>query len=455
MSTTPRLLEDGSTSRVTEDGATVRVLNGGTQDPEASLRFLEDNTARFNEGGTEQRALEGYVAAVVTAVAGLAVSTPAVSGSGYTIDLCAAFVKVTEAVAYEFRGVIRHLEAGDWELSTTPAGIGGVDTSTIDSLLIWYGSPAKIIFAGLVRPTEGADAGIIRHIDNNGTTLTFTGIDLFGVLRQRQAWPTPTTDPPWADSHDVETGVGSDVAAEFIEANIGVSALSERQIADLSVVNPTVGLSSTWSARLQPLDLLVGRVCRESGIVCRASMPTPGTIVFTLGSPTDRSAQVVLSDQGDLEIIDHLMSPVAGSFILAAGQGELTDRSFAQADSGAEGLSRVEVVYENVNVTTAAGLASAANVELAEASSGVSVAAVLAEGAAQRLRYLTDYDVGDVLGIEVDGVRYTASVERVRFDLTEDRTLVTPVLGRSTSDQTLRLIRGMSDLADRFDTQLA
>ncbi len=372
----------------------------------------------------------------------------------YTIDLCSAWVKVGEAEAYELEAVVRNLAVGEWMLSAPTGGLSAPDLDAVDSVLV-YDEDGAIVFGGLVRPFDGNEGGTYREVTPDDSRIEFSGIDLFGLLGMRQVWPDPAAPPPWSASHDVRTGVASTVAAGFIEANIGISALVERQVPGLTVVDPSTGASGTWSGRLQPLSEMVARVCRDGGLTCRAAMTSPGVVQFVLGSPNDQSARYLFTDQGDLEGVARLVTPAQATYILAAGQGELTARSFETANSGATGLDRVEVVYENTNITTSGELAVSAARELDLASEDASVEAVLSPVAAQTIDYLTDYQVGDRLGVEIESVRYSPQVEAVRFSFTAERQLITPILGRTSADPLKRLLSRVSSLTERFDIQIA
>jgi hypothetical protein len=372
----------------------------------------------------------------------------------YTVDLCTGFVKVGEATAFELSAIVRLLAVGEWQLSAPLAGLECPDVGAVDSIIV-LDDQATIVFAGIVRRVDGVEGGVTRVVAAEGTTLEFRGVDIYGLLALRQVWPTPSTAAPWADSHDVRSGAGSTVAAGFITANIGSGAIAARQIAGLTVVDPAIGNSSTWSGRLQPLDQMVGRICRESGIVCSATMTAPGAYQFLFRSPADLSDSIVFTDQGDLEELSRLVTPATASYVVAAGQGDLTARSFATADSGATGLDRVEVVYENTNITTPTGLTTAANTELVLQGEDIAVDGLVAADAAQRIRFLDDYELGDQLGVEVDSVRYSAQVEAVTFSLTADREVVRPVMGRSSTNEALNIIRQVDGLTSRFNSQIA
>lgn len=372
----------------------------------------------------------------------------------YAVDLCNAWTKVGEAEAYEFQAVVRNLAVGEWMLSAPTGGLTAPDLDAVDSVLV-YDEDGVIVFGGLVRPYDGNEGGTYREVTAEDSRIEFSGIDLFGLLGMRQVWPDPADTPPWSLSHDVRTGVASTVAAGFIEANIGISALADRQIPNLTVVDPASGASGTWSGRLQPLSEMVARVCRDGGLTCRAVMTAPGVVQFVISSPNDQSARYLFTDQGDLEGVARLVTPAQATYVLAAGQGELTARAFAEANFGSTGLDRVEVVYENTNITTAGELAASAARELDLASEDAAVEAVLSPVAAQTIDYLVDYQVGDRLGVEIEGVRYSPQVEAVRFSFTAERQLITPILGRTSADPLKRLLSRVSSLQERLDTQIA
>lgn len=371
----------------------------------------------------------------------------------YSVDLCAGFDKIGEATAFEFDGVLRLLQVGEWRLSASLAGLECEDVGSVDSVIVYDDS--DIQFAGVVRRVGSVDGGVTRSITSSGTSLEFRGVDVYGILAQRRVYPTPSTEPPWADAHDIRSGVGSSVAAGFIAANLGSTALASRQLPSVAVVDPSTGSSSTWAGRLQPLDELVGRICRESGIVCVATMTAPGEFRFLFRSPNDFSSKIIFTDQGDLEQLSRLVSPAAASHVIAAGQGQLTGRSFALASTGETGLERVELVYENTNITATDGLESAADYQLVLNGDAVSVDGQVAAGAAQTIRLGHDYELGDWIGVEVDSVRYSAQVEAVTFALSASSQVVRPVLGRASTNEALNLIRSVTGIESRLDNQIA
>lgn len=437
----PFLTEDGDPF-LTEDGDVWYIEEWA---PELVGVFLTEDGDPFLTEDGEVWYLEVPTLSVPTDI----VRSPAT----FTIDLCHNFNRIGEAVAGNFNGSVSHLKPGYWVLTGPEAGFTAPDLNAVDSVLVYEGDTIR--YAGVVRSIPDVEAGFEREVGTSGTTVTWTGTDLFGVLALRQCWPTPATPPPWADAYDTLTGPASTVAAGYIKANIGVDAIAARRITGLTCVDPVIGTVSTWTRRLDNLAATVADICREGLISCVASMPTPGEIVYTFRSNSDYRNRFVFSDQGDLESDNRIIVRARGSAIVAAGQGELTARAFAVADSGATGLDRVETVYENTNITDAGTLQLAADAQLVLRADAVTVDAVIADEALQNIRYGTDYQVGDMLGVEINGVRHASPVTSVLFEIGPDRKRVRPLLGNAAASDLSALISDVAGVGARLDRSIA
>lgn len=375
--------------------------------------------------------------------------------SVWTIELCDGFVKVGEVESFsQFNAVIHDLEIGGFRLEAAEVGLSGADLALVDSIVVRRDT--TIMFAGLVRPAGTGAGGTTVTASNEGRRVVLDGVDLWGVLAARVAFPDPTTLPPWGLSHDVRTGVASTVAADYITANVGAGALTARQVPGLTVNDSGVGTTGTWSARLQPLDQLVARVCADGGITCYPTLMNTGTIVVRLSGTADLSGSLILSDQGDLTDTVWLRRPNSGDWVLAAGQGVLTARAFATPTLvTSTGLDRVEVLYDNTNITTGTELQQAANTQQTERSPSTTVSTRLAVGASQRFEFLTDYNVGDLVAVELKNVRYTVPVRSVAIELSPGVAVVSPTLGVATPDRLTGLTDDVDGLAQRLDRQIA
>lgn len=398
------------------------------------------------------------VASGATLVVATAVAEPRVATVPpvYTIDLCVGWVRVAECPLGEFAGVVRHRAQGEWRLSAPVNGVVFQDGATIEDVdTIRVVERRKLMFAGHVAPLDGGAGGCeITGTGDDGPRFVLSGPDAWEALASRIAYPTPSTEPPWADSHDERTGVASTVAAEFIDANLGSGALADRQLPDVTIVDGAVGATGTWTARLQRLDQLIARVCRDGGITCRVTATFDGGLRVWLGAARDRTSQLVLSEQGDLINIRRLRVPAGKSYVVAGGQGNLTARTFRTAGV-ATGAARKEAFADYSSLGSAPEVQQAADTTLARGAASWSISAELADTAAQRLVYLDDYDVGDLLAVEIDNVRHSVPVEAVSIVVTPTRQVIRPTLGEAAPDLLSGLLRDIAGLTDRFDNQIA
>lgn len=373
----------------------------------------------------------------------------------HTIDLCVAWVKVAECVDGAFDGVVRNLVAGEWRLSGAVDALdftGGFELADVDTVRVVR--DASVVFAGYVSPVASGIGGLEIVKSAAGDQFILTGQDAWSVLASRLSYPTPSTEAPWVDSWDVRTGLASTVAAEYILFNAANLALPARQISGMSVVDGATGITGSWSGRLQPLDQLVSRICKEGSIVCRLAVSFTGALQVTLRAAVDRSTTVVLSDQGDLTRVQMINTPESTTFVVAGGQGALNTRTFTTAGT-ASGAARREIFSDQSSLSTSTELQQSADATLAFAAATLTVRAEVADSAALRFQYLVDYDIGDTVAVEIEDVRYPVVVESVTVHVASDRAVIRPVLGDASPNLVTGLIRDVANLASRFDTHIA
>lgn len=376
--------------------------------------------------------------------------------TSFSVDLCVGWSKVAEVIGGSFDGVVRDLEIGEWQLTGMVDAVnftGGYGLADVDSVRVVRG--LKIVFAGKVAPVGAGGVGGLQLVDTaDGRRFTLSGPDLWSVLASRVAYPTPASGPPWADSHDVRSGLASTCAAGFILANAGVSATVDRLMPGLVVVDMLAGAMGTWSARLQRLDQLVGRVCRDGGITCRLAVDFDGALTATLLPPVDRSAQVIFSDQGDLVGLQQLTTPESATFVIAGGQGELTARTFATAGS-ATGAARRERFSDQSALSSSTEVAQSAASTLAAAAATLSVQAAVTDAAALGREFLSAYDVGDTVAVEIADVRYPVTVQAVTVHVSPERAVIRPVLGPGVRNLVSGLMGDVAGLQSRLDSTIA
>lgn len=374
----------------------------------------------------------------------------------YTIDLCVNWTKIGEGTTCTLDAVIRHLTPGEWSLAGHVHTVdleAGFALADVDTIRLVDNNGGTIVFGGYVAPAASGVGGLEVVEDGRGAAFTMRGVDMWLPLVNRVAYPTPSTDPPWAAGHDERTGVASTVAAGYINANLGPAALVNRRI-PIAVIDGATGSTGSWSARLQPLSELVARVCADGGITCRATVGFDGTVTFFLGDVRDRSSTGVLSDQGDLTNIHKATIPANATYVIAGGQGQLEARAFTTAGNVA-GIARREMFSDQSSLTTVAELSQAAATTLATNSGTVSVLADVATFAAEHLVFGDDYDIGDILAVEIDGIRYAVPITAVTFHVGADRSVVKPTFAASSANPLSGLIRDVANLQSRFQTQIA
>lgn len=354
--------------------------------------------------------------------------------------------RIGEAVSYDLDAAINSASPGEWVMTAPLAALALDATATLaDIVAVRVVDELGVAYTGTVRPLPGEDVGgVIVEGVGTSAVVTFTGSDAgWAALASRRAYPDPTTEAPWVTSHDTRTGRASTVAAEFIEANLGSTALPDREWPDLDVVDGVVGTVSTWSARLQRLDRLVARICNDSGLVCRPVFALDGTLRITLTARADLSARRVLSDQADLSDLMDRSFTTGASLVIAAGQGELAARTFVVATTTASGRDRAEHFIDRRNLADPSELASAAVTELSRFAASRVIRAELAAPAAEQMRYRFHYDVGDIVSVEIGGVRYRSAIESVRIRLTASEYTITPQFGDAAPDAWSALVRAV------------
>lgn len=366
----------------------------------------------------------------------------------WSLDLCRGWHRIGIVDDYEFAGTLRDLAVGEWHLSCSAAapafgaGYGPGDVDTMRLVL-----DGELVFGGYVAPVNG-EGGHVRTDNEDGTGLAWSGPDIWDILARRLAFPDPTREAPWTVSHDVRSGPAAAALAAFIEVNVGASALSGRSVSDVRVVNTGSGTAGEWSARLQPLSLLAQRICADGDITCRPSVSFAGELEIWLGSRRDLSAQYRVSDQGDISSIEARKIPTDATWVAAGGQGEGTERLFANATSGASGVARRERFLDRSSLATLDELTAAADAAIGE-DVDWSVRYEPADGSA--IAWGRDVLIGDLVGVQIGEDVAAVPVTSLVFDISADRQHVTPVLGDASWNE----LTGLLDAVDAITNDTA
>ncbi len=376
----------------------------------------------------------------------------------HRLDVCNNFQRIGVCDTFTFAGVANRNQVGEWQADIPAGGVefnGGASISDVDSIIVWDVTAPEpvIVTAGTLKPTGSVDTGVVTTHGPNGIRWQLSGVDLFGILGQRLAYPNPATEAPWSVAYDSRTGPASTVAAGYIADNLGAFALPARQIAGVSVVDSGVGATTTWTARLQPLSTLVTSICNAAEIVCLPRMVTPGLIEFVFTVGADRTAQTVISEHdltGNIKITE---AQARATHVIAGGSGETTARTFATASSGESGLDRIESFYDVSTLTgaDAVDLAAAGSLSESKAETAVEFDTLLP----RQWRYRKHFEIGDTVTVEAGATRYPAMVDAVAFTINPSRSTVRPILGRTTNNEAAQIMRTLWGSTARFNSNIA
>jgi hypothetical protein len=395
-----------------------------------------------------------------------AVPTPD-AGPPWSIDLCRDWQRIGIADGYEFVGVERFNGPGEWTLSAPVAAcefgsrlVGGVPRRwrprDVNTVRVVRGG--RVEFAGYVGGGTSGAGGMELVLSASGDRVTWSGPDAWDMLERRLAYPDPSLDaPPWPVGHDVRSGQASTVLASFLIANIGKLATEDRQVPGIVVADHGVGDDGEWSARLQTLSALASRIATDAGIRCRVAVRFAGETRVDIDAPVDRSSTLTLADEGDLTSATVRRVPKSASFVIAGGQGELTDRVFAHVfDVADTGANRREVFTDQSSLTRTNELARAASAAKDAAGQSWSVNGEASDEVSLMIAQIaSDARPGDLVGLQVDGERHVVPITARRFELSAARQVVVPILGTAAPDELASLQRDVGGIAGRLDNAIA
>jgi hypothetical protein len=202
------------------------------------------------------------------------------------------------------------------------------------------------------------------------------------------------------------------------------------------------------------LSDLVKKVCSDGGVVCRFDY-SDGAPVARIYPPADWSDSYILSDKGDLSRIEVRHQPKAATWTIAAGSGEGVNRLFQLSNFGGSGMDRIESFSDQSSIGTTTPLYAAAYNHNIEHAAQMFVTVDVADDAADRVPFGTVVSIGDLIGIEVDEVRYVVPVTELRYEVNAQHQRVLPTLGTATPDALTGLIKDVANLTSRFGQDIA
>jgi hypothetical protein len=262
-----------------------------------------------------------------------------------------------------------------------------------------------------------------RVRDANNNTLMVSGPDQNVWLARRRAHPQPATSaPPYnSQAYDVRTGVASTVMRQFVDVNTAGSALTSRQVPNLTLASdPAVGSSVTGRARWQSLLELEQELALAGGNLGFRIRKSGSDLVFEIYQPQDKTASVLFSEAlGTLAEFEYEATAPTATYLYVGGGGEGTARVIREApepDAYSQ-WSRFEDFADRRDTSDTTELDQSLTKSLTEQGAVTGLRITPIDKPDQQ--YRTDYDLGDRVTAVVDG-------EPIQELITEVKTILTP-----------------------------
>lgn len=350
-------------------------------------------------------------------------------------------------------------DVGSWTMEIDRASRHLVNLTTpMYGLDIYDHEANKSFLRGLIDSRQ-------QKYDADTDTLSLTGFDDNQWLNWRLAHPSPAElNPPYTgQAYDVNTGQASAVLCHYADVNFGPSAIPARQITNVSALNNAAGTTITGRARWEVLlELLQDLAIQGGDIGFQIGRHATGVKQFQTYQPIDRTATVKFSVAlGNLVGGTVKTTSPKGTYIFAAGTGDLTARTYSEGSNpGVLPLwGRREYFYDVNNLSTTGELDQAVQKALIEQGEAAEFAVQITDTANQS--YGTDYDLGDkvtaifvgsepVPNFGIEGGQVNEIIREVNLTITPEDIRLQPTIGTPTRYDVFRIFREIR----RLRTQL-
>lgn len=342
-----------------------------------------------------------------------------------------------------FEAVLRFNEIGTWKV-TIPVG---------NRMAEYLTQPG----AGLVITTEQGTllSGPTISVVTNQTTedvvgsYEITGLDDSLLLKERLAYPTPTTADVTAQTsaYDVRTGAAETVMKAYVDANIGPSAPAARKVAALTVEDDLGrGATVTGSARFETLQELLASLADVSGLGFTIEQ-VGNELEFQVYQPVDRSGTVRLDlFNGRLSKTEYSFSQPKVTRTIVGGDGDEAARVFVERSS-TESLAaenawgrRIEVFTDSRSTTDTTELEQAGDEVLAK-DGKTQVSVSISPSDNQTMLFGKDWFLGDQVTVVVGSTELSSVVTEVGLLIGSDGVRVGATVGEPrTLDYETQLI---------------
>ncbi len=327
--------------------------------------------------------------------------------------------RVSQLENYSSLTFVRRFNAvGTWSLNSTPDSLSMLTKS--GGIEVYRNG--KPHFSGKVR----------RFHNESGLAMTASGKDDLMVVENQLAYPVPG-GAPFSTDYDVRTGIAESIIKQFIDINIGPSALPDRRIPGFTIeIDYGRGLVVTGRARFDGLLELISSLAIKGEIGFRVR-----NLIFETYIPEDKTGTIVFSEAlGTLGDYTSDIEAGKANYIICGGSGEGSARTFVEG-SNAEAVlewGRSESFLDKGNTSSATELNSSISEELTKQKEKISI--TFTPLGTENMRPVDDFDVGDLVTYIENGVTTFHQVREMKTVLSandgEDITLAIGTDGASS-----------------------
>lgn len=302
--------------------------------------------------------------------------------------------------------------------------------------LVVTGPSDEVIISG---PTLGAK--LEQSVDNLQGDWIISGADDSILLQERLAYPTPTTDDVTlqTQAYDSRDGFAETVIKEYVEANLGASAPSSRQISNL-VIEPDLGRGPVVyaNARFKKLQELFYGLAQVANLGFKITQ-SDTDLVFSMYEPTDKSSIIRMDlENQNLSKTEYGYQSAKLTRAIVAGQGEAEQRTFIEV-TNADSLEaeedwgrRSEFFKDQRNTNDNEELTTAGLEELAENGKTIAELQVTPSDDVS-MRYGIDWNLGDKVTVVVNELELVSVVTEIGISIASDGVRIGAVIGTPTT----------------------
>lgn len=259
-------------------------------------------------------------------------------------------------------------------------------------------------------------------------TITYSGEDDMGWLRDRQVYPVPAnTVDNQTSAYDIRTGTASTVILGYVNDNAGFGAQAARRVPGLILdPDPVIGGTITGRARFQKLLPFCAEFADDKGIGFRVVSDTTPTKRFQVFVPRDlRGPARFSTGLRNLAMLKWRLTAPSATTIIGGGRGEEAARDFVEETNATEATAwggRREDFYDFRSASDTDGnaeLIAGTARKLGESAATSQVQFLPIDTAA--LKYGRDYGNGDRVTVGVFGtaIEVQATIREVEHRVTK------------------------------------